>query len=383
MTTPDGYETANDENTAVAAPDTAAAARPPRTRRPSAAKEQQASPEGERGAVPPDATAPDLSVEPAAPPPQSGPPVSLGALAMSVLREEFAALREPEARVRASGDPDGIHDMRVALRRLRAALSLFSDALPASFEPFRGDFGWIARSLGAVRDVDVLIERLRQPSRRGGQDGQRSFNTILAWFEAERTAARHELLATLSAERYASVLADFAALLDADLQAEGDPGDQPAVVAAPALIRKRYRQLRAAGDALTPKSDAADYHRLRIRAKRLRYTLDFLRGVYGEAVRPLRRRLAELQGLLGDFQDMQVARTRLRDLQRLHGDELTPDDRAGLDELRRQFKREAAELRRDFPARYQRVTGAEWQRLRLVLDVRRERALRHREGAET
>src|SRR6202012_5072817 len=83
-----------------------------------------------------------------------------GDVAFAALRRQLAVLRAKEPGTRLGEDPEELHDMRVATRRLRAALSLFEAVLPVRARVFRADLGWLARLRGAVRDLDVQLENL-------------------------------------------------------------------------------------------------------------------------------------------------------------------------------------------------------------------------------
>ena len=83
----------------------------------------------------------------------------IGGVALAVLRRQFTALLAREPGTRLGDDPEELHDMRVASRRLRAALSLFADVLPPSAAKLEDDLRWVGHTLGAVRDLDVQQEQ--------------------------------------------------------------------------------------------------------------------------------------------------------------------------------------------------------------------------------
>ena len=85
---------------------------------------------------------------------------TMGEVAFAVLRRQLAVVRAKEPGTRLGEDPEELHDMRVATRRLRAALSLFEGVLPVRAQVFRQELGWVAGLLGAVRDLDVQLENL-------------------------------------------------------------------------------------------------------------------------------------------------------------------------------------------------------------------------------
>ncbi len=84
----------------------------------------------------------------------------IGRVGLAVLRHYFAVMLAKEPGTRLGDDNEELHDMRVASRRLRAALSLFADVLPPSAARLREDLRWVGHSLGVVRDLDVQLEQL-------------------------------------------------------------------------------------------------------------------------------------------------------------------------------------------------------------------------------
>lgn len=95
---------------------------------------------------------------------------------------------------------EAVHDMRVASRRVRAALELFEDVFPKSqFSKMLRRIKLIADSLGAVRDLDVMIERLEGARTDHATVERLALDGIIAGLEAERLHAREDLAATLEA----------------------------------------------------------------------------------------------------------------------------------------------------------------------------------------
>ncbi len=82
-------------------------------------------------------------------------------LAYGRLLEQFEEMIIEEPRAWEGLDPEGVHKMRVATRRLRSALRAFKKVLPASILSFNGEFKWLAAILGGVRDLDVAMGNLR------------------------------------------------------------------------------------------------------------------------------------------------------------------------------------------------------------------------------
>ena len=236
--------------------------------------------------------------------------MSVGEVAFAVLRRQFAAMRAHEPGTRLGEDPEELHDMRVATRRMRAALKLFSGALPEQADFYRDELKWVAGALGEVRDLDVQIEQLQALSSEEGEDRE-TFVDIIAAMEKRRAAARGRMLEALDSDRYERFVSLFAGMLRSGPEG-GERGeglaDEPILAVAPDLVSRRYKKWRKTGKHLSEGSPPEDYHELRKEGKRLRYALEFLTDVYGEKpTSSLIKPLKELQDGLGRHQDLIVA----------------------------------------------------------------------------
>jgi CHAD domain-containing protein len=134
------------------------------------------------------------------------------------------------------------------------------------------------------------------------------------------------------------------------------------------LIDARFRGFRKAGRRLGPDSQPADYHRLRIRGKRLRYALEFVSDVYAEQTRPLIKRLVALQDVLGLHQDADVAIRRLRQLAVDTERPLETRTAFAMGEVAERYRQSMIELRRDVPHAYARVSGKAWRAFRKAME---------------
>jgi triphosphatase len=302
------------------------------------------------------------------------PEMAVGAVALAVLRRHFSVLLAKEPGTRLGDDIEELHDMRVATRRLRAALSLFADALPAAAEGAREELGWIGGALGGVRDLDVQLEQHEAWLTEVPAADRDALEALGALLRDQRAEARTALLEALDSRRYEAFVSRFGRLLRARRPRPTGPAAVPALAVAPDLIEGRFGRVRAAGRRIGPSSPAADYHRLRIRCKRLRYALEFLADLYPGAARPLLKRLVALQDVLGSHQDADVAIGRLRTLAREGGAELGPATIFAMGEIAERYRQEMEELRRRFPDAYARATGSRWAALREVLERNRPAA---------
>ena len=315
----------------------------------------------------------------------------IGRLALAVLRRQFAALRAREPGTRLGDDSEELHDMRVASRRLRAALSLFADFLPPSADNLRDDLRWVAHTLGAVRDLDVQLEQLDGWLPDVPEIDREALIAVRSLLEAKRSAARETMLDALDSRRYELFVGRFSRLLRSARGRRSGPTSLPARAVAPNLIEERFRALRKAADQIERDSPPAEYHRVRIRGKRFRYALEFTADLYPGQTRPLTKRVVALQDILGLHQDAEVAIERLRRLTHEHGAELHPEAIFAMGEIAERYRRNAAELRARFPEAYGRVTGKTWKAFAKLIEaerpaptLRRRRTLQriHREAAD-
>ncbi len=227
------------------------------------------------------------------------------------LDQQIRALLEYEAVARQGVDPEGVHQMRVAVRRMRAALK-------ASDEPdvtaVQAELGWLGGILGSIRDLDVLLGHLRHQAEDLPEDEQDAVERLLRGLVEQRRRARRRMLDTFRGARYAMLLRTLAALSTAD-GVNGFPvrkTKQP-----PALldvIVRPHRKLVRAGRALGDDPPDDELHALRIRGKRLRYAAELAEPVGGKPVRRLLRATKEFQDILGDHQDTVVAEEQVRQL---------------------------------------------------------------------
>jgi CHAD domain-containing protein len=296
--------------------------------------------------------------------------MTTGAVALAALRRDFRELMAHEPGTRLGEDAEALHEMRVATRRLRATMKLFADALPARARAYRATVAWLAEALGAVRDVDVQLERLKAWCREMAPRDAEALEAIAGLLRRRRIAARRGLLRALDCPRYDRFVTGFIRLLQ-DPSAERGYARQPTLATAPDLVRRRMRKVRKTGDDLVASSPATAYHQLRIRGKQLRYALEVYADIYGK---PMRRQLdavVTLHKLLGKHQDAEVAVAYLRELCARRGRRLRPDAIFVIGKIAERYEREAEKLRRRFPKRYRAVRGGRWKKLRRVMEKRR------------
>ncbi len=211
----------------------------------------------------------------------------------------------------ASGDKEGVHQTRVAIRRLRAAMNVFSDVIDDEVAPvLLAELKAAAASLGPARDLQILHERVVQAVPGSDQD----FAELVAQLGVRRDAAVRSAQALLAAEQFQRLLFEFAAWLEGGewLNRHGEAGGKKRLVPfAAGVLSKRRRKLRKVNDRLAELPDAAR-HSLRIHTKKLRYAADFFASLFRASAIAKQRNafakaLGRLQDSLGELNDMAVA----------------------------------------------------------------------------
>ncbi len=293
--------------------------------------------------------------------------------AFAMMRRQLGALLANEPGTRLGEDVEALHDMRVATRRLRAVMGAFRPYLPARAESYRRRFGRVAAALGEVRDLDVQMGRLAKwqaGSAQAEEDPLQAVATILA---ERRRAARRRMLAVLNSRRYASLTERFTAFLERGPAPSFAPGRPAVLAAAPRLLERRYRRLRRRGDAIRRGSPPADYHALRIDAKKLRYALEFVGPFYGRPALAFSERVTALQDVLGLHQDAFVARANLEELASTHSRKLSPAALMAMGAMDERYRVEAEQLRAEFPSVYRPLRGKGWRDLRRHIEQQKPR----------
>ena len=311
-------------------------------------------------------------------PPEFGPTgvdasLSTGEFAFRVMREQFGIFLAHEPGTRIGEKAEELHDMRVATRRLRAAMKIFSKAVPVRTQQFRDEFKWVAGTLGEVRDLDVQLERLDLRVSEAAEQDQEPLQMLRALLEEQREKRHRAMLRTLDSRRYARLVESFGEFLRRGPSNRARASRRPVLFAGPGLIRKPYRKVRELGDPLTEASSGEEYHELRKKGKRLRYALEFLSDVYGEPAKDLIKSLKKLQDVLGDHQDAEVATSYLRELAVSRGwsPRLPPETVFVMGGIAHRYEVQARELRAEFPKAYGKIKGKRWKKLKSTIEKAR------------
>lgn len=239
-------------------------------------------------------------------------------IGLSCLQHMAANQRAVEA-----GDGEGIHQMRVGLRRLRAAISLFGPVVVGEeTERIKTELKWLTEQLGPARDLDVLVEEAVAPLRAANPD-QPELEVLEREVKHELHGEVERARAAVRCERYRHVVMATALwLLDgAWSRATRNRGRDRAIVSPAAEILDRRTKKVAKRASYLPTLDASGRHRLRIAIKKLRYATEFFGSLFDhpKLKKQFTTILTDLQDSLGKLNDMAVHASRAHHLAGSHG----------------------------------------------------------------
>lgn len=274
------------------------------------------------------------------------------------IRLVLCARMEEMCRLRAAAllwsEPKGVHDMRVASRRLRSALRDFKPYLrKRRLASSARELKRVADALGAVRDADVAIMALEKLQQEAPANVTAGITNLADERRAEREAARAALVDAIEEERLDRLRSEFAAALERATKLRRAGGKRKSRAAELSfrevggeIIRARLAELRDVSALLYQPFDTPALHRIRIAAKRLRYSMQLFAPCCDQSLAEQSAEVAQLQTSLGDLHDGDVwledFGQRLRDFQK------RVDDRQPLTETDEQQRRAAVWLMRHF-----------------------------------
>jgi CHAD domain-containing protein len=239
-----------------------------------------------------------------------------------IMHFQFLHMLYHEAGTQLGQDNEELHDMRVATRRMRAALQVFGDYLDEkTWAPFDKGLRRTGRALGEVRDLDVFWEKTQHYLDALPPERKDELAPLQAAWKIAHDQARERLLAFLDGKRYRKFKESFREFLeggkvDTTLIPDETSIPKPRRLRhlAPVILYQRMAAMSAFEEWMTgPNVPLARLHQLRIASKGLRYALEFLEEVLGEQAALLIKEMKNLQDHLGNLQDAVVASNLLRD----------------------------------------------------------------------
>ena len=291
---------------------------------------------------------------------------SMPEAAVKVLRFHFGKMQRREAGTRDGSDAEDLHDMRVSTRRMRAAWRVFDGAFKAGkTRKIRRHLETIADKLGAVRDLDVLIEGLEAYSTGLNEEQRPGLGPLNTLWRRQRGNARAQLISELDSPSYAAFVKEMEEFLE-------DGANSAAAIASPTSphrVRDRaaskiwaaYESVRAY-ELVLPWADVETLHDLRIATKWLRYALEFFGETLGPDFPRLLERVVALQEHLGLLHDADVASKLARDMLVARAGDLSSVESDAIGSYLRSRERELERRRRGLGTVWRAVNGAPFRR---------------------
>jgi len=261
-------------------------------------------------------------------------------------------------------DAESLHDLRVATRRARSALSQIKGVLPQpAVDRLAAELQWLGEATNPCRDLDVFLLEMDDYRRQLGA-ADNAFDDFEKLLRRERSKALRRVRGALRSNRFTLLMDGWRALV------ESKPSDlDPAHAARPISdvagkkILKACRRMVKRGAGLTDYPSAKQLHQLRIDAKKLRYLLEFFRSLYPAERVDLRiRELKGLQDVLGELNDREIQRARLAVMTRELENNAEADTLVAMTDLGLALDRRREELRSVFRDRFDPIVSTAAQR---------------------
>lgn len=228
--------------------------------------------------------------------------------ALLVLRSRLQELCALRARALDFTDIEGVHDMRVASRRLRSALRDFAPFLRRKSVPQRR-LKALADALGRVRDEDVAIEALERLKAKASEQLATGIEQVMDERRWRRERAREALERMLTEDALAEMQEKYSARFERALRRDIKENQAQALSfrhAGREIILARFTELQELSSSLYHPFEIDALHRMRIAAKRLRYAIELFASCWGGTLAEIAKEIAELQSSLGELHDCDV-----------------------------------------------------------------------------
>jgi CHAD domain-containing protein len=295
------------------------------------------------------------------------PTLSIGEIARANLRRHLWTWLTCEPAARLGENEERLHELRVAARRLDTSLGLFEEYLPKSIARQRPAWKALARTLGGVRDLDVQLAELDRFAKELSEIDRQRLGPLRSRLDAERQHARTRMLAVLDRESTRHLVERLRIALFKPNRMMVRRNNPTAALVAPILIRRTFKKLRSAADEADKHMNAAAYHNVRRRTKRLRYAIESFEGFYGASAGELLHAVRRLQNRLGSHQDANVAADRFRAMVGTRTCKMPGETVFLMGVFTERQRLTAGDMRQRFTKSYRRVRGRRWKVFRRAM----------------
>lgn len=264
-----------------------------------------------------------------------------------IFAEQLRIMQKHEDGSRTGDDIESVHQMRVATRKMRSLFKLIGEHYkPKTVAKYSSGLRDIARALGQIRDLDVIIEDLEDFCSKQSPETQAPVETIIQKFDKQRNKHRASINKMLDSDKYKKFVRQFSKFAHkqgrgaVDIISEEVPHQVRHVL--PIILHQRLAIVRAY-ETVLPAAEDEVLHALRVEFKQLRYAVEFFKPVLGTSAEAYIKEVKAMQDLLGRINDIAVFSERIQSVRRLNDDQkvvvaLYLETRnAELDILREQF----------------------------------------------
>jgi CHAD domain-containing protein len=293
------------------------------------------------------------------------PTDNIGVAARKIVGMHFGAMMANEEGTRLGAEPEALHDMRVATRRMRAALRLLGPYLGdgGSVGKVRRGLRSVTRALGVVRDLDVLIGQASEFRERLPEEAKEGMDGLLEAWSAQRKRGRKELVRLLDSKEYGRFKRRMERFLaEEDVEADHEAGVEPHQVrhVAGSAIWGRYEAVRAY-ETVMDAPTLEQLHALRISGKYLRYTLECFRETLPAGAGVLIRDVVGMQDQLGALHDAEVGAVLVRQYMGKKSNKRDVEVPVWLAAYLADREDAMRRLYDDFAGTWEKVSGAKWR----------------------
>ena len=269
------------------------------------------------------------------------------------LRHQYARMLAHDPGVRVGSEPEDLHQLRVATRRLRSVLKTSAPILDRAWvDEIRGELAWLGGEVGPARDLDVLIPYLRQEAGSLDPADRKALVPLFKKLQLQHASARRAVLRALRSERYLALLASIEAA------AAGPPPGGTGSLRTE--VENEFKKLRKAMSAVDADPTDEAIHQARINGKRARYATELLEDELGKPGAKLLAAAKDFQDAAGEHHDSVVAEARIRALLRGVRAQRAALAAGMLISRQRDRRRAAAEALQKTWRRYNQAAGKVW-----------------------
>ncbi|MCW8976690.1 MAG: CHAD domain-containing protein [Sedimenticola sp.] len=245
------------------------------------------------------------------------PEMSTDAVARVIFTTLLDTIEQNLPGTRGDLDSEFLHDLRVAVRRTRSALTqikgVFSEAIT---NEYKERFAWIGQITGPTRDLDVYLLGFDEYRKSLPEQFQADLEPLHDFLVSHQKSEQQALVRKINSPHFHTLLKSWRTFLNSPSEpgSEGDHAQKPISKVARKRIYRTFRLVLEEGLAIHPHSQPEELHELRKSCKKLRYLLEFFQSLYPkEEIRPLIKTLKSLLDNLGDYQDLEVQADKLRE----------------------------------------------------------------------